>query len=446
MILNFLASFNMKFIKLFTIQFVLLVLSIFLGWMALFAVHSLPQNIIQDHIYKSAKFFEKNYVHTMGDNSGMLDMFTDARMLITAGTPNNKPASEAALENLTYSANKGPSQFIKDFFGSQSYERSATEPGKFSHARYWHGYLVILRPLLLVTDYGNIRHLNMICQLFLVFTTAFILFKRKLFYLSLITPLIWLIMNPVSTILCLQFNTVTCITFLAILGIALFKENLIQSTLASASYFTLLGASVNFFDFLSFPLISLGIPLIFLIYSQYGFQIKDYKPLFQIALLSFCWFLGYGGMWVGKWLLAALYTDINVLEQVVHAITLRSSTSVNGNSIGYVDVIKKNFSSLNIGWVLFFGFSFFISLVTCFIPRYVKYFTRKAIIIYFTIFIYPFIWLFFLQNHSFVHAWFVFRILSVSFIVATLIPIHLIFYKLEASHITMNNSESKNPT
>ncbi len=43
------------------------------------------------------------------------------------------------------------------------------DPGKNrgQYARYWHGYLLILKPLLYVFDYGDIRQILKMCSLFL---------------------------------------------------------------------------------------------------------------------------------------------------------------------------------------------------------------------------------------------------------------------------------------
>lgn len=419
---------NLKFIL---TQFALIATCILSGWLVLTVSYSLPQDKIQDNIYRSAKFFEKNYVYTTGDNSGRLDLWTDARMLLTAGARDNKRASVAALESLSFISHGGPAVFLHEYYGSKEYKGNSVESAKSSWARYWHGYLVFLRPLLSFTDYGNIIHLNTILHFLLVGTVFLFMFIQKRVYLAVALFLAWLMINPVSVCLCLQYTAVTNLTLLAIIGILVFEKALTKRPIVIASYFTVLGALVNFFDFLSFPLASLGIPLVFLIYLQYGVEIKNYKPVAEVVLLSACWFLGYSGMWFGKWILTDLLTNIDIVSQVITAITSRGGSVIQGHAINYLDLLGREFSSLSLFWRFFFVISWIFSAISLCFPTIRKLFSTEALVTYFFVSIYPFIWLFLLQNHSYVHSWFVFRILSVNLIVAVLIPVHIFLMKVK---------------
>lgn len=68
------------------------------------------------------------------------------------------------------------------------------------YARYWHGYLVVLKPLLLLLDYADIRILNMIVQLLLLvwLIVSMIEIDRKKYVLPFIAAVA--VANPVATL------------------------------------------------------------------------------------------------------------------------------------------------------------------------------------------------------------------------------------------------------
>ena len=133
--------------------------------------------------------------------------------------------------------------------------RSVTEAAmRTDYARYWHGYAVVLRPLMIVLSIVNIRYLNMmgLMALFLVcgwkcrerfgWRTAAHFCGGLLMSFLLIAPF------------CQQYMSVS---FLALAGSAavLCGWKAVRSRVYE--FFLLLGSLVCFFDFLTFPVLSL---------------------------------------------------------------------------------------------------------------------------------------------------------------------------------------------
>ncbi len=67
-------------------------------------------------------------------------------------------------------------------------------------------------------------------------------------------------------------------------------------------YFFVVGMVENFFDFLTYPIITLGIPLIVLLWLKIRDESADLKEnmIFTVKS-SVSWGLGYALTWIAKW-------------------------------------------------------------------------------------------------------------------------------------------------
>ena len=96
----------------------------------------------------------------------------------------------------------------------------------FEYPRYWHGYLAILRPLLLLFDYNTIRWLSCICLVILSIALAVILVKK----INKITGFIFLasllIVNIFIAGLCLNEATTYYIAIIASIVLALWYKKI----------------------------------------------------------------------------------------------------------------------------------------------------------------------------------------------------------------------------
>lgn len=107
------------------------------------------------------------------------------------------------------------------------------------YAGYWHGYLVVLK-LLLVTDYIGICGINRIVQTVVVVVAALILWRKLSIRYAV----------PVLAVY-LFWRTQTMAVF--------YRKMAVGNRLL---YFFLLGGIVtNYIDFLTYPIATLGIPL-----------------------------------------------------------------------------------------------------------------------------------------------------------------------------------------
>lgn len=130
----------------------LVVFMIILGFLLLLAVYGLPTAPMEKNLAESAELFLREGSYPVTDILGTdsrLDNYTDALMLLTAAYPGDESLTDRALKAYRYTtaANEDPTLVITAHY----IDGKEVEP--VSYERYWHGYLIMLKPLLLLFDY-----------------------------------------------------------------------------------------------------------------------------------------------------------------------------------------------------------------------------------------------------------------------------------------------------
>ena len=100
---------------------------------------------------------------------------------------------------------------------------------------------------------------------------------------------------------------------------------------------------------LTYPLVSLGIPLCFLVAlnREKFFALPIKSAIKKLTAYSAAWGFGYVGMWASKWILATMFTEYNVLvDAFYNALSSKLSPSILQVSlpfIWYFVVIKHSY-------------------------------------------------------------------------------------------------------
>ena len=244
----------------------ILLAGIAVGFALLTAVFLLPVDAMEEHVLASIPALsgewgtgEESYEQVLkGYASTQLDNSTDAYMLLSAIHRSDKSAVDQAVNVYTW---QDPDSFGQ--YGTLlRYGKSGSEGmQEKTTARYWLGYLVVLKPLLLFLNYMDIRMLNMIVQLGLVMLLCCLMQKRGLGRYVLPFGLSLLCITPGVTWLSLQFST-TLLVALAAMAVLLWKPQRRKTPMAEDVFFLLTGMATSYFDFLTYPVASLGMPLI----------------------------------------------------------------------------------------------------------------------------------------------------------------------------------------
>lgn len=190
------------------------------------------------------------------------------------------------------------------------------------YARYWHGYLLILKPLLYLMDYWELRILNSLLQTALAVIIAIVIWeekKQKRYVLAFLTS--YALLMPMAVGQSLQYSSVFYLSFLGILYAVRHKSALAEKS-RYVYFFLILGMLTSFFDLLTYPLAVWGLPLIWW-FVALGDRLDGKQRVKKIAASAGAWVFGYGFFWVLKWILATLILGRNVIADAIESIFYR---------------------------------------------------------------------------------------------------------------------------
>ena len=389
----------------------MVILSVVIASIALTIVYLLPTERMKNHVESSIEVFyqEETYPQQVaGYKLSQLDNETDAIMLLNAVYPKEEMnALEAAMSVPRIS-------FRDDYSGRSelvSWLWLKKQPDKVTkYERYWHGYLLFLKPLLLLLDYADIRILNMIVQLFL--SGYLIVSMVEKGYKKYLIPLMATeaVINPVAIAMSLQFSNVYYIVILSLIYIC--RQNTEKLLEKDFILFSLLGILTAFMDFLTYPLATLGMAAVFILIKntdKYDWK----KSLLLVIKWCVFWGIGYGGMWTGKWIAASLILHENIMTDVLRQATVHTSDVViMGQHYNVLQVVWRNITVFAKWPFLLLGVGIGIWAVI----RHAKLEMRKwkQTIPFLTIAVLPMLWMMILKEHSGLLYWFTYRGLMVT--------------------------------
>ncbi len=403
-----------KIIKSSAITFLTIMLCSLIGFFLLFVVNCLPSGRVAANVRRSGVTLmeEGDYYSIIPtDSSSILDNFTDSIMLLTTGYTGKRSAWEETI-------------YAYRIYGKKmSKEESCTHCGdlpeekqkELDYTQYWHGYKLILKPLLAFWDLAGIRQLNTMLIFSLLTAIVLLMNKRKLMLAipGLLCSFCFLNIGVVA--MSLQYSNIFHITSFAIIALlALWNQKIFQSNIWL--YFLLTGIVTSYFDFLTYPITTLIFPLIIytMLMSKEEHLFKGIlvlTPAINAILYSFIWCVGYAGMWAMKWILASVFTGKNQITYALSKVQERGGNTFGDAQITFGNVIEIMKPYLSLNQMKTVCILIAAILIICAVIS--KGFLSLQRIVYsFVIFViafYPFIWYFFTKNHSYQHNFFTFR-------------------------------------
>ena len=394
-----------------------ILVSIVLATFAMILIYSLPTDKCVINLKKSVVIYEKegNYPCYCGENiiHSRLDNWTDSIMLLMSSYPNKQDGIIKSSMMSTYL--RGDKLSPVDSLVKIGKNDENIKINKINYSRYWNGYVIILKPLLIFTDVSHIRSLNSYCVLILFFVSIILFYNRLGIFYTIAYFFSVMTLNLFSISMSFQFSSIYYISVLFTIFLLLYNDFLLNKNLF-IYYFTLIGILVAFFDFLTYPIVAFGIPFItlYLLNRNYVLNIKN--SLF--LLLSFG--IGYLGMWFGKWFVCWLLTGYNTFAEAINNIkkrTLIDSTFQQHYNITPLNALFKNIVAMFNDPIFIFIFSFILFII---IFNYIKNkkitikFSWKTLIFYIALILFPILWLLITSGHSQIHCWFTYRNLSIA--------------------------------
>lgn len=274
-----------------------------------------------------------------GFKSAQLDNFTSVLILKTAAYTGPESLVQKAFNGFRVDIFAGEGESDWDAFCTYTAGEQSHTGGGMGYSRYWHGYTLPLRLLLCVLDVANIQMLLYFAQLALLIAVLYLMHRRGLSKLIPGFFLAYFLMMPFASSMCLQYMPVSMLMLLGCACVLLWDARIAEAVSLPA-FFALLGLLTNYFDLLTFPLVSMGFPLVLLLALHMQRGDSGAALLQTTVLCGFGWALGWGGMWALKWLLNGLLFGWGTLLNVFGQIGLRVSD--NGGDLSRMAVLLSN--------------------------------------------------------------------------------------------------------
>lgn len=380
----------------------------------LVAVSAIPTKYIDENLKKSFDYINQEEYYRMisGVSVWALDNNTDEIMLSEAYTRDSDSPIVSTMNSLyKYCDHTDHILCLNSVGGTNSPVTTKT----YDYGRYWHGYLLTLRPLLVFLDYHKIRILTAIAFFLSLLWSCIGVFRRCPAVYGWLYLLIVCAFSLPAVPLSLQYFTCHFITFTAI-GLLTSFPSLTKGT-ALPVFFFCIGMVTVFFDFLTTPTMTLCFPMIICM----GMRVRQWKPA-DVVALSFYWGAGYALLWAAKWVLASTLTETNYFADAFESMALRTGGG-----------IVMTYSKLIL-------VGLFIILFDELISRLLKphkssggrhlYLLLIAAI--------PPLWFLILLNHSFHHFWFTYRAMAASVFAVCL----FIYYNRSVCHAPQSSSHA----
>ena len=296
---------------------------------------------------------------------------------------------------------------------------------------YWHGYVVLLRPLLMFFDYGQIRVLNDILQFIIVLILFLQIYHKKGIIYAFLVPTTYFLLMSLAMPFSLQYSWVFYIATLATIVLTKSRWMGSCSGIKLNWFFMIIGMNTCFFDLLTYPLFTWGFPLLWLLlYKEEGRKVIEYIK--TVVCTGLWWVLGYGGMWFLKWCIGSLLLGRNIFQKALYEVGFRLGAK-DAENVGLLD----RFEVLYINWKHYEYIIYFL-IIAVWLVAIVWWMLQKGICrntkipAYALVGFSSIVWYLVLANHTSVHHFFTYRIYTIA-ILATLL--------LLLSGIDFQNSE-----
>ena len=381
---------------------VTIIFAVLAGTILMLLAYCVPISLIEKHVVESVNIFENEgwgYGFAPRVSTSYPDHVTDALMICEAVSPRTNSLVHDAMNNTWIGLEGyGHVDTLIHVFSDDSYDDVSVCP----YPRYWHGYLIWLKPLLAIMSYSEIRILAMWIQIaFLFIALHELLEKDKRLAVAFFCSFMFL--NPITSAMSMQFASIYCLTL--VLTFLILKCEAYESA-NCWRLFMCGGIAVAFFDFFTYPVVALGIPLVICIALKKNGSIRN--DLINVLDYSAAYFIGYGGMWCGKWIMAGFLIKENSVSNVfVNAFNqavYRMVAEENESKMTAIYVLRQVLMHLNNKPMKIFALLFAVVIISIALSKQFEVSLKYKIIPIVVVAVYPFIWYILVKNHSATHA------------------------------------------
>ncbi|MCR5576764.1 MAG: hypothetical protein K6F56_07130 [Oscillospiraceae bacterium] len=395
----------MKITKRLCLNLILPVCFAVVGVILLYAVSLIPQSAIFPQFRQSALQLSRksDYVFDNERMAYIMDYNTDASILIESYTLRADEPENVLLNPILMPGTVLQSDAMLAMCDG--------EAPNVNYVRYWMGFRLLFRPLLLAFAYDSIGWL-----LSLAFFTLLVLTLAKIggrlgtrtaacFGLALV------LVNPAVAAHSPQFFCCFALSFLMMLYLLRDGRRLPISTC-----FVCFGILTQFFDFYTTPVMTLGLPLL-LCLEQKLFAGKRIRGVLSSLV---AWLYGYVGMWLTKLVMTSIFTSEDGLYDGLMSLLGRLEMLPEQGGAAYhaPDALRTVWATVFPGKLLWPTLAVFLAMLLYVVAAYFKTpekEERELIGAELLTAAIPLVWFSVAAQPTCIHAWFQYRGICVSF-------------------------------
>lgn len=339
------------------------------------------------------------------------DNYTDSLMLNIISTMGEDKNILKSIMEMNYRMEEGGEfNSVNDLYFLYASDNTNHLFNTVSYARYWHGYVVYLKPLMFALNFSQLRVFMTVCiYTLLIICTYCIATKIGIKYsIGFLAGFILVDINHICY--SVQFFNVFALTFCMLIFIATRSKEKLYSNFEIYNF--IFGGIICFVDLLTTPIVTLGLcSILFFMYFAICENTRIKEVVKKITKAGIAWVGGYVIIWVTKWALGSIIIGGNVFLDAIKQAEVRTSVVPDGFSS--LDWIKYDFvSNFNFLFRSDFKKEIMMIFIIVGVIAVIKYNSHPKwinIIMLFLLASIPYIWYFGLKNHSGIHAFFTYR-------------------------------------
>lgn len=380
---------------------------------------ALPAQPVLEHVYDSAQTIQQEglYPEYFGFKLFQMDNYTDTIMLFEAAAMGEQDPLTAMMTATAYNVDNFETMagdlavYCERTIPLATGAQKAVQLVPFSYARYWHGYLIWLRPLLLVTDITGVRVVQYLV-LAVLFAAVAVLLRRRCglraavwFAVSQLLVTAFWAPHQVQFFTCFAVAYAGCVWVLA-------KPRRSDDVCLAL---LVLGVVTSFCDLLVTPVLTLGLPLVCWLLEPQQRLRAGTRQCGIVVGGSLTWGVGYLLCWASKWVLAGLVTGQNVIADALHQVGVRTAAdSWHGMELTWGNILRFVYTTLagkHLFWPLVLAVVLLLALFAASIRDRQQ--LARALPLGLCALMTP-AWFIVLRTHSIQHGWFTWRALGLT--------------------------------
>lgn len=415
-----------KYVIIFTILIVLFIL-------ILFITCSIPRKYIENNIIESSNillnegevkptfsFWKDTYV----DNS------TDAIMLNIAFSIDESDVFKSSMmARRNFLSKENVNSIVKDELGNLKYENSdqykfcmtkelqdtllGEKINVYEYSRYWHGYIAILKPLLIFFNVTQIRNIFQFILILGLILMLYFIYENTNFMTVLTTLLVFISVDVFTWAETLQGILVMLIAIWISVFVASKK---IKRKNLNLILFIVGGVTV-YLDFLTTPIVSFLLPVIVFNLVNYEKEISAKNYLINFIKDALSWGIGYFACWFMKWLLVDILYNEGIIKLAFEQMIFRIGFTDNRvpENVFFMGLLNNIVRSLSIVNILLLGIGYFLFLDKL-AKKGIKYYINPQKIIYYIAGLVPIVWYLIIPGHSWQHFFFTYKNMLITYL------------------------------